>query len=295
MAASRIDHVKTPSAHGRGGFTLLKLLAVLGIVVVAVALLLPALLRARHASQRHRCDENVRRQAEGLIAFAAAQGSFPPGADAMPAEPDLPHGTGHAWSTFILPYVEQARLADRIDLAKGWNAPGGNDEASDATVPLYVCPSGLVSYPGKTDFGGISGTTIVGAATTGAASDMFASGILIRIDTRHPERITIPMVTDGLANTLLVGESADRGRPPGPDVDLDTNCRWAFGTNCFSQNAEFVNDFDQDNIRSRHQGGAHVGFADGRTAFLADTLDPPVLGALCTRSGGEPPAPEPTR
>ena len=57
----------------RGGFTLVELLVVIGIVAVLVALLMPALSRAREASQRVACLSNLR---QVHMAFAFYAGSY---------------------------------------------------------------------------------------------------------------------------------------------------------------------------------------------------------------------------
>ncbi|MDW8343544.1 MAG: type II secretion system protein [Verrucomicrobiae bacterium] len=46
--------------HGAGGFTLLELLIVVGIIALAAAALLPALTGARESGRRIRCVANLR-------------------------------------------------------------------------------------------------------------------------------------------------------------------------------------------------------------------------------------------
>ena len=40
-------------------------------------------------------------------------------------------------------------------------------------------------------------------------------------------------------------------------------------------------------LSSYHRGGAYVTFADGHVQFLSETIDPKVLQALTTATGGE--------
>ena len=60
------------------GFTLVELLVVIGIVAVLLALLLPAVARARQSAMRSACMSNLRQIGAGLIAYATDhKGWFP--------------------------------------------------------------------------------------------------------------------------------------------------------------------------------------------------------------------------
>jgi prepilin-type N-terminal cleavage/methylation domain-containing protein len=62
--------VSRPSS-GRGGFTLLELLLVIGIVAALTALLLPTIARAREAARRAACLANVRDLTHAALLYAA--------------------------------------------------------------------------------------------------------------------------------------------------------------------------------------------------------------------------------
>jgi len=269
-----------------GGFALVELLAVVAILTVLLGLVLPAVQRARETARRTACGNNVRQSAFAVCGYTAARRRFPAGCDQVPVHPDLPSGTLHAWSSVVLPFLEETGLVGRIDHGRFWNAAGGNDVASRSRVSVYACPSALLDHIGKADYGGVSGAWMLGVdgvPFTGSAG--LSNGMLVPRDAAtHP--LTAAAVTDGLGCTLLLAEATDRGPPPSaePDPD-DPSGRWAT-MNCFAQAAAFVN-ADASDIRGPHPGGAEAAFADGRVAFLNEQMDPAVLAAICTRNGGE--------
>lgn len=270
-------------ADQRRGFSLVELLVVIAILGTLIGLLLPALQSVRESSRKTTCGNNLRQSALGVSSYESARRTFPPGCDLKPRGEDLPDGTQHAWSAFILPYIEENAIASRIDLQKVWNAPGANAAAANANVAVYVCPGGIVSAPGKADYGGVSGAWIMSDGVPFHGEAGLSNGMLIEVNgTTGPVRAAT--VTDGLSSTLLVAEAVDRREPPEVEQPIDSG-RWAV-MNCFVQAVPFINARGSE-IRSNHPQGAHGGFGDGHVAFLNDSMDPVVLSAICTRNGGE--------
>src|SRR5687768_12447642 len=67
------------SANVAGAFTLVELLVVIGIIALLISILMPALTRAREASERIACLSNVRQIGMGFHQYADAhRGSLPP-------------------------------------------------------------------------------------------------------------------------------------------------------------------------------------------------------------------------
>jgi prepilin-type N-terminal cleavage/methylation domain-containing protein/prepilin-type processing-associated H-X9-DG protein len=254
------------------GFTLAELLVVMGIVGVLSALLLPAIQAARESARAAQCTNQLKNIGIALANFHSARRSFPMGGSSLT-------GTEHAWSSYILPFLEEDELAHQIDYKHAWNAPGANLAAANHDLPIYTCPSALLFYPGKQDYGGIVGTSLLPLEIGSGPTEAFGCGVLIQTSPSQPSGVRTATITDGLSVTLTVGECVDR--------DDDQAGRWACGRNCFIQNDHFVNMTEADSIHSRHPGGAHGLFADAHVQLLNDEMASHVLGALCTRNGGE--------
>jgi prepilin-type N-terminal cleavage/methylation domain-containing protein/prepilin-type processing-associated H-X9-DG protein len=283
------------------GFTLVELLVVIAIIGTLVGLLLPAVQGAREAGRRTQCTNNVKQMGLALTNYESSKRRFPPGNDNFSDDDVRSPPRYHAWSSFILPFLEQANLAASIDYKKEWNAPGGNDTASDMVLGVYVCPSGITSFPGKQDYGGVMGSAVPLTGKS-VSPDWDHSGILygtddmIEASVKKVHRFRQPAeahaITDGLSTTLLVAEGVDRSHAERGDADGNTDSviggsRWACGTNCFPHNSRVINDPTVDGFRSRHPRGVNTVFADGHVKFLTDSVDSDVLVSICTKSGGE--------
>src|SRR4051812_36078279 len=127
----------------RPAFTLVEILVAIAIICILIALLLPAIQAAREASRRCSCTNNLRQIGIGLQNYHAARRHFPPGrGDPLP----------QVFSTFayLLPYLEQHNLADRIAFQSppttftvGPKLYDGSDNYLPATtvVETFLCPS----------------------------------------------------------------------------------------------------------------------------------------------------------
>jgi prepilin-type N-terminal cleavage/methylation domain-containing protein len=93
------------------GFTLVELLVVIAIIGILVALLLPAIQAAREAARRAQCQSNMHNIALAVLNHHDANRKFPVGF--VPTGPTAAIETW-TWSIFILPYLEEDAIYDRL-------------------------------------------------------------------------------------------------------------------------------------------------------------------------------------
>jgi prepilin-type N-terminal cleavage/methylation domain-containing protein len=126
---------RNSTATPKKGLTLIEFLVVLGIVVVLVALFLPAPRRSRQAGRRAQCKNNLKQIGIALHNYHDTYHEFPPAytvdANGRPL---------HSWRTLLLPFLDQNPLYEKIDLSKPWNDPV-NEEAFKSFISTYSCPS----------------------------------------------------------------------------------------------------------------------------------------------------------
>ncbi len=211
----------------RSAFTLTELLVVIAIIATLMALLVPAVQKAREAANSITCRNNLHQIGIALAHYYNDEGRFPPAHTqdplniypdqfGQPSDFDKYHYI--SWMARILPYIERDNLAGHIKWG-GWawwhpegGLPGGG-YLNGKQVRLYTCPSdprsGQVhafSYPGLPDMD-IAFTDYLGFNGT---NQFKYDGILYVNST-----VRMADVKDGSSHTLLVGE-----RPPSFDLYL---------------------------------------------------------------------------
>ena len=106
-------------SRGRHAFTLIELLAVITIVGLLIALLLPAVQAARENARRAQCTNNLKQVGLALHGYHDVWQSFPP-AYLSRQVTGLELGSGWAWGTLILPYLEQTPVYASANLDLGF-------------------------------------------------------------------------------------------------------------------------------------------------------------------------------
>ncbi len=203
------------------GFTLIELLVVIAIIAILIGLLLPAVQKVREAAARLKCKNNMKQIGLALHNYHDRVGQFPPGYTSTTANSDA--GPGWGWAAHLLPDLEQDNLHRLIDFTKPITASGNHDAVRPANIPFFRCPSdprqdpipvsefanpaGLTTPLGRSNYVACYGNTpFLGEGPSVLTTHLIIDGISGRGMFFRNSRTRIADVSDGLSNTLAVGE-----------------------------------------------------------------------------------------
>lgn len=260
---------KCPNSRAlRGAFTLVELLIVVAIIGVLISLLLPAVQAAREAARRASCSNNLKNQSLALTSFHDIHRHFPPG--------HLVQGAlGYSWASYILPQLEQQTVQDRIDFSLPWEHPS-NYSITREVLPVYRCPSSQIAFAGDTDYGGVLGSVMTPTGVTGQ-DNLLNRGTLVLYH-NSSDTVDAASVLDGLSNTVFIAESCD--------IPAEDDGFWISGVSCVSHDKGGVNS-ERLGIYGPHPQGANAARVDCSVTFLSRSVEPAIIGAICTRNGNE--------
>ena len=333
FALAELPVVSKPNNRHRAAFTLVELLVVIAIIGVLVALLLPAVQAAREAARRNTCTNNLAQMAKGLHNYESAQQVFPPGC--RWAEAGQGDANNYGWSlhAILLPYLDDFTYQNTLDestVHSGVNV----DVMRNSMPPIFGCPSHADRYVDVSSFGveaegllttnyaGVSGSydlddpdTFVDTGAAGDEGHVAINGLLFAMS-----KVKAKDVTDGLSNTLALGERTNNLRSwlkgaayeSSNPVDEELTSKSHLGM-FSSKNATFpINaddilycyaiygdqfvaacpqgrtcDFNDLYFGSFHPGGAVFAKADSSVHFISENISMTVYRRMATGNGGE--------
>jgi len=226
------------TSQKRLGFTLVELLVVIAIIGILIALLLPAVQAAREAARRTQCSNNLRQLGISVHNYSDVYSEqFPPDTNGYGGSGPT---CGWSWIYFVQPFIEGGNTWDRIaswascrDTANyipNAQAPWNNPENAAAfRMPSLLCPTRRTGSIVVNPVDPWTGTSynMPSAQPTDYASvatglnhnywDTGSDGCIIRYaqsnlisgpNTPLRSATTFGSCTDGLSNTLIIGEKA---------------------------------------------------------------------------------------
>jgi prepilin-type N-terminal cleavage/methylation domain-containing protein/prepilin-type processing-associated H-X9-DG protein len=235
----------------RHGFTLIELLVVIAIIAILIGLLLPAVQKVREAAARTQCFNNLHQLGLAMHMYHDVYHAFPP-AFAKPSN--------YAWSVFLLPYVEQQNLYNAINPQ---STVLGLNSNTTLKLAIFRCPSDASNSDLNNYFGGYAKSNYV-------VSEQVSDG---------GSAIPMSTVTDGLSNTIMIGERDMQKQVgaawPGRDTKLSilSGVEVVIGRPTWPINTPYAGAPDANCTRyawaSYHVGGANFSFCDGSAHFLS--------------------------
>jgi len=216
------------SARRRRAFTMIELLVVIAVIGLLVALLLPAVQRARESARRVQCQGKFRQLGIALHNYQTAMGVYPFGVGAD-GDKTLATYTSlsnrrYSMHSQLLPYLELAALFDGLNFgvspffpdANGdpniEDGPGPNFTAAQVRVDAFICPSDFNRMPSR-PWGPVNYRSCNGSTWSARAGDgMFGQSTWI-----GPADIR-----DGLSNTAAMSERI-RGHDDYQKVDVTSD------------------------------------------------------------------------
>ena len=301
-----------PFANGylHAGFTLLELLAVIAILALLLALILPAVQASREAARKIQCLSNIRQIGVAINNYVSIHRVFPPSGGMDEA----------SFHVRILPHIEHDALYRRFNFA----LPMSQQPSLLQQRPtVMVCPSDSVaSGTLSSSYSGNGGWFEIDPSVPGNSTARL-TGVFYFISSRS---VGPQDVTDGLSNTVLISESLPSdgqdvrsavwqetptlplyGRSPqliGSEcLAAATYVYWPRGTNwTLGGIGETIYDHVlTPNSRSclwvvtasssHSRSGVNVALCDSSARFVSNSVDSTIWRALGTRRGKEVAAP----
>ena len=206
--AERGNEGNRPLRLSRSAFTLVELLVVIAIIGTLVALLLPAVQRARESARITQCTNNQKQIGLAVIDYDLDKKH-------LPGFVNLVNGKVICWGPVLFPYLSRADLWEGPSGSNGWRKGNGPVTRYDA----FVCPddsgssaAGPLSYVVNT---GVYNT--LDAKNNPLGPDPNKPGIFrnysgVLIDPKIDEPVLSMAGVKSPTNTILLSERLDPAR-----------------------------------------------------------------------------------
>jgi prepilin-type N-terminal cleavage/methylation domain-containing protein/prepilin-type processing-associated H-X9-DG protein len=311
----------SPVYSRRNGFTLVELLVVIAIIGVLVALLLPAVQSAREAARRNSCANNLKQMGLGLHNYEDTWKRLP---SALMGGIPTCNDDGFGWAAAILPFVEQQALYNQVNptgtpcaLLNYFNANQKPIPGGETPLKVYKCPSSvlpklvppLFKLPGAGSYAPEKNEMIgyaINDYKSAGGSCYGDDGVMHKLQ-EAPNNRRFSEITDGLSNTLMVGESSMvQGNSTvaasitriedwptwiggaGQDECVRFNGRTTAPINCGCTMTNMVPAISDDCAFSSHANGAQFTFCDGSVRFISQNISIKVYCDLNAMNDGNP-------
>lgn len=293
----------------RTGFTLVELLVVIAIIGTLMGLLLPAVQSAREAGRRNTCSNSINQMGKAVIAYEGQQSQLPGWRNKSPntANTDTVNGVFGAapsWPVMLLPNLERRDVYQLYESLPAGTLP------PETYISIFTCPTSppdtedqaWLAYAGNVGTAGTPGVTM-------SLAQQKADGAMVNSTITRNNLDSISS-GDGTSNTLIFSERSGPTVVPQAKWNVvqaaaadgtpvfDATVLPGFGfpaVDASSFSGKVINNPADTTFRlpsSGHPGGVVVGYCDGHTTFLADSIEARVYGQLLTSnstSGGTSP------
>jgi type II secretory pathway pseudopilin PulG len=294
---------KTIIVMSRKAFSIIELLMVIAVCSLMISLTIPVVSSARESARRVSCQSSLRQLGMAVTRhvdtykFFPSNGGFREGntiksttnRDVVISTDDFEAGflfqwgvgkpatqpsdqTG-SWCFSILPYIDENVAYQTVEF--------------QIRQPLFLCPSRArltAAVPQNDEYG-----NYVTGGWAWAKTDYAGNA---RVTPNFPFILHSAGITDGLSQTLLVGEKSF-------DPSVQRNTSWYWDEPLFSGGskgtaraglaivADGIGVDYKENWGASHRDGAYFVVADGRTQFISKAIDWEIMRASLSPDGGE--------